>query len=147
MLALLYSRGSQITLSLWDVSPKTILVPETKNYFPSYILSVAFCSQIVFSSVHTTLLLSLLWQDYNCFETCFSLLLADLRATEETVCVRVHACVFTRDRMTKGGCITQVLPVNPILSLPSSWVLCMQPRRLSFLHFLCSGSLYCISRT
>ena len=50
--ALVHSRSGQITLPFWDVSPKTILVPEINNCFPSYILSKAFCSQIGCGVLH-----------------------------------------------------------------------------------------------
>lgn len=111
--ALVYSSSAHITLPFWDVSPKTILVTEINNCFQAYSLSTAFCSHTgtftapQFScNYHRKITIAL-----NLIFLCLWL----TSGLQKSVCERecVPACVWTRERRTKGGCIVVLLPISP----------------------------------
>lgn len=90
-----YFKSGHIAMPCWDVSPKTVQVPEINDcYFPTYLLSTAFCSKIeAFTACESTTALLSLWEDYSCSEPCFSPLSDGVRArksTSEYVCMHVY---------------------------------------------------------
>lgn len=90
-----YSKSGHIA-----VSPKTIPVPEINYcYFPTYLLSTAFCSKIgAFTACDCTTALLSLWEDYNCSERCFSPLSDGVRAQKSTwECVCMHVYLLERE--------------------------------------------------
>lgn len=114
-------------MPFWDVSPKNILVPEINNYcFPTYLLFTAFCSQILaFTACDcTTVLLLSVWEDYNCFEPCFSLLSTGIRVMEEHKYERVYACISVYHGENDKRKLYHA-PDTPVLSFASSWDPCM----------------------
>lgn len=116
-----YTRSDHIILPFWGVSPKTMLVLEINNYFSPYILSTAFCSQIMaftapqfFCHCYGKMVIAL-----SPVSLCSQLVCVCPQPQKRVcecvyVCMRVsvHACVFTRERVAEGGCIMLLLPIS-----------------------------------
>lgn len=95
-----YSKRGHVAVPCWGASPKTILIPEINYcYFPTYLLSTAFCSKIgAFTACDCTTALLSLWEDYSCSERCFSPLSEGVRAQKSTwECVCMHVYLLERE--------------------------------------------------